>query len=277
MVTPTGSNAPAPWVPFTRAGCDVGAIADREHRPGEHRHRAERRHHQGVRHPLAAVTRRRWRPTAAAVRHGRAGEGADRLRRLRRALRPGLGDLRERAGRRAARRAGRLHRLQGPVRRAGDRSAAHRPAADDAAHRPARPADHRPVRPARLPRLRRHVGRVSLAYTAAMQEKGVPVTYAYISDAHDFHGVAGNAHDGVRPRLRRLRCSAQGVRRCVRALLQPARQRRASTSPTRCSSSPSTRATTSWAARRPRRTATASPRRATGPARSARSTPTSTR
>ncbi|MHB8399243.1 MAG: hypothetical protein ACYDCI_09975, partial [Candidatus Limnocylindrales bacterium] len=35
---------------------------------------------------------------------------------------------------------------------------------------------------------------VSLAYTAAMQERGVPVTYAYISDAHDFHGVAGNAH-----------------------------------------------------------------------------------
>ena len=35
---------------------------------------------------------------------------------------------------------------------------------------------------------------VSLAYTAALQEKGVPVTYAYISDAHDFHGVAGNAH-----------------------------------------------------------------------------------
>ena len=34
----------------------------------------------------------------------------------------------------------------------------------------------------------------SLAYTAAMQEKGVPVTFAYISDAHDFHGVAGNDH-----------------------------------------------------------------------------------
>ena len=34
----------------------------------------------------------------------------------------------------------------------------------------------------------------SLAYTAAMQERGVPVTYAYISDAHDFHGTAGNAH-----------------------------------------------------------------------------------
>ena len=28
---------------------------------------------------------------------------------------------------------------------------------------------------------------VSLAYVAAMQEHGVPVTYAYISDAHDAH------------------------------------------------------------------------------------------
>src|SRR4029079_17618420 len=27
MITPTGANAPAPWVPFTRQGCDVGAIA----------------------------------------------------------------------------------------------------------------------------------------------------------------------------------------------------------------------------------------------------------
>jgi arylsulfatase A-like enzyme len=35
---------------------------------------------------------------------------------------------------------------------------------------------------------------VSLAYVAAMHEKGIPVTFAYISDAHDFHGVSGNAH-----------------------------------------------------------------------------------
>jgi hypothetical protein len=35
---------------------------------------------------------------------------------------------------------------------------------------------------------------VTLAYIAAMQEKGIPVTYGYISDAHDFHGVAGNQH-----------------------------------------------------------------------------------
>ena len=40
---------------------------------------------------------------------------------------------------------------------------------------------------------------VSLAYVAAMQEHGIPVTYAYISDAHDFHGVAGNQHTAFGP------------------------------------------------------------------------------
>jgi len=40
---------------------------------------------------------------------------------------------------------------------------------------------------------------VSLAYVAAMQEKGIPVTYAYISDAHDFHGVSGNTHVAFGP------------------------------------------------------------------------------
>lgn len=40
---------------------------------------------------------------------------------------------------------------------------------------------------------------VSLAYVAAMQEKGIPVTYAYISDAHDFHGTAGNQHVAFGP------------------------------------------------------------------------------
>jgi hypothetical protein len=40
---------------------------------------------------------------------------------------------------------------------------------------------------------------VSLAYVAQMQEAGIPVTYAYISDAHDFHGVSGNAHTAFGP------------------------------------------------------------------------------
>src|SRR5262249_20197056 len=32
---------------------------------------------------------------------------------------------------------------------------------------------------------------VSLAYVAAMQEHGIPVTYAYVSDAHDRHPSGG--------------------------------------------------------------------------------------
>jgi hypothetical protein len=40
---------------------------------------------------------------------------------------------------------------------------------------------------------------VSLAYVVAMQEAGIPVTYAYISDAHDNHGVAGNDHVAYGP------------------------------------------------------------------------------
>jgi hypothetical protein len=40
---------------------------------------------------------------------------------------------------------------------------------------------------------------VSLSWVAAMQEHGVPITYAYISDAHDGHGTAGNIHFAYGP------------------------------------------------------------------------------
>jgi hypothetical protein len=40
---------------------------------------------------------------------------------------------------------------------------------------------------------------VSLSWVAQMQEAGVPVTYAYISDAHDGHGNAGNIHYAYGP------------------------------------------------------------------------------
>jgi hypothetical protein len=40
---------------------------------------------------------------------------------------------------------------------------------------------------------------VSLSWVAQMQEAGVPVTYAYISDAHDGHGNAGNVHFAYGP------------------------------------------------------------------------------
>jgi cell division protein FtsB len=40
---------------------------------------------------------------------------------------------------------------------------------------------------------------VSLAWVAQMQEAGIPVTYAYVSDAHDGHGTSGNIHFAFGP------------------------------------------------------------------------------
>jgi hypothetical protein len=40
---------------------------------------------------------------------------------------------------------------------------------------------------------------VSLSWIAQMQEAGIPVTYGYVSDAHDEHGTAGNIHFAYAP------------------------------------------------------------------------------
>jgi predicted transcriptional regulator len=40
---------------------------------------------------------------------------------------------------------------------------------------------------------------VSLSWVAHMQEAGIPITYAYISDAHDGHGTSGNIHFAFGP------------------------------------------------------------------------------
>jgi hypothetical protein len=40
---------------------------------------------------------------------------------------------------------------------------------------------------------------VSLSWVAQMQEAGIPVTYGYISDAHDGHGVSGDIHFAYGP------------------------------------------------------------------------------
>jgi hypothetical protein len=40
---------------------------------------------------------------------------------------------------------------------------------------------------------------VTLSWVAQMQEAGIPITYAYISDAHDGHGTSGNIHFAYGP------------------------------------------------------------------------------
>ena len=82
-----------------------------------------------------------------------------------------------------------------------------------------------------------------------MQEAGVPVTFGYISDAHDFHGVSGNDHVAYGPGeagyVQQLKDYDTGVRR----VLHRASRTTASRRTTRSSSSPSRRATTSPAPR----------------------------
>jgi hypothetical protein len=40
---------------------------------------------------------------------------------------------------------------------------------------------------------------VSLSWVAQMQEAGIPITYAYVSDAHDGHGTSGDTHFAYGP------------------------------------------------------------------------------
>ena len=97
----------------------------------------------------------------------------------------------------------------------------------------------------------------TLGEVAQMQENGVPVTFAYISDAHDNHTL--------RPRFGpgrgRLQAAAGRLRHGVRDVLPAPRAATASTRATRSSSSRSTRAITSPAASAPRSRTARSPTR----------------
>ena len=88
MVTPDGKTAPAPWVPFTRAGCDFGAVATANTVLENTGYRPDRRHHQGVRQPLTAVTRQAAVSNCRSVRHGGPGTRPDRFRRASRSTAP---------------------------------------------------------------------------------------------------------------------------------------------------------------------------------------------
>ena len=190
MINENGKIAPAPWVPYTRAGCDVGQVAtantvlentgiDVATVFGNGSPEADS---GGRRQP-----RRRWN---ADVR---------RLRRYRRALRPGLGHLRSQpspATRPAADEPGGYNGYQGlfgakyvnPVIKTNG---------------PMTDLDGNVIKDANghigFPGFDGMEATVSLSWTAQMQEAGIPVTYSYISDAHDGHGNAGNIHFAYGP------------------------------------------------------------------------------
>ena len=103
----------------------------------------------------------------------------------------------------AARRAGRLHRLQGAlrseVREPGDLHRSTQNCTNVTVNgQTAEEADGKPItdpfdQPG-FPGFDGLFATTTLGYVAQMQEAGIPVTYGYISDAHDQHGVAGEIH-----------------------------------------------------------------------------------
>ena len=170
-VSPT-TVAPAPWVPYTRAGCNVGEVAT----VNQELENADLRHSEVLRRELARGPAGRGRP---GLVQGPGGRG---LHRRRGALRQGRGVLRrrhrrevraddrdpDRGVRPAARRARRLQRLPGPVRppvpvSLHRRRNRQRDPGRRAGHQQRRESDRRVRQPAhrrlhlaaRLPRLRR--------------------------------------------------------------------------------------------------------------------------
>ena len=265
MVTDDGGgtkNTPAPWVPYTRAGCDLGATAS-ANRAREHRHRPDRRHDEGVRRRLARVERgaaSNAAPAGTAAREPRA----DRLRRHRDPLRADqaehLHGQREREGGLAARRAGRLLRLPGPLRGKYVNPAITRPANCTRDVNDSRTGSRSPTssvsrasrastgcsRRRRSPTSRRCRRPASRSRTATSRTR----TTSTASPARSTR-PAGRARPATSSSCttttRRSRSSSTGW------------QTTASTRRTRCSCSPSRRATTSPARSRRRPAATASP------------------
>jgi hypothetical protein len=198
MITPSGANAPAPWVPYTRAGCDVGAIGV-----------ANMELENTNTDPNGDVTKVFGAASpqyAEAVASNGAADGSALQTKAQTDF-VGLA----------------IHCAQG----------SHRCAAGQDDLLPQEPGGYtgykalfgaqeinplltgKPATAALTDLLGKPIGDpfgqpgfpgfdgmeapVSLAYVAALQERGVPVTFAYISDAHDFHGVSGSTHAAFGP------------------------------------------------------------------------------
>ncbi|HVP60636.1 MAG TPA: hypothetical protein VMT11_08755 [Myxococcaceae bacterium] len=190
MVTPDGSVPPAPWVPYTRAGCDVGAVATANivlENTGTGA--------TGDVTKVFGTGSPQWNEAKASA----AAPAGSAARNKAQTDFVGLA----------------VHCAQGSALCAGGQDDllpaepggytgfkglfgaqeinpifAGGPVLNDLSGNPI--AD--PFGQPGFPGFDGMEATVSLAYVAAMLEHGVQVTYAYISDAHDFHGVAGNTH-----------------------------------------------------------------------------------
>ena len=198
MVGPDGTNIPAPWVPFTRAGCDVGAIAT-----------ANIVLENTGTGPTGDVTKVFGNPSpqyteAAASAAAPAGSAARA-----KAQTDLVGFAIHCAQGSATCAAGQVDLL--PAEPGGYNGfkavfgaqainplLAGQPSTSPLIDLLGNPITDPYGQPG-FPGFDGMSAAVSLAYVAAMQERGIPVTYAYISDAHDFHGIAGSTHVAFGP------------------------------------------------------------------------------
>ena len=198
MIGPDGSNIPAPWVPFTRAGCDFGAVGGANivlENTNTTPNGDVTKVFGNPSPQQAEVDAARALPNTPANAAAKAKPQADFV---------GLA----------------VHCAQGsPVCASGQNDLlpgepggytgfkglfgaqsinpflTGEPVLNDLTGSPIADATGNPG----FPGFDGMFAAVSLAYAAAMQEKGIPVTFVYISDAHDFHGVAGNQHVAFGP------------------------------------------------------------------------------
>jgi hypothetical protein len=200
MITPSGVNAPAPWVPYTRAGCDFGAVAT-----------ANTVLENTGTGPNGDITKVFGNPSPQATEAIASAAAPSGTAARAKAQTDFVGFA--------------IHCGQGSA------TCAAAPSHDDLL--PDEPggytgfkgvfgaqdldplltgqtADHAvvgldgndivdPFGQPGFPGFDGMSASASLAYTAEMQEAGVPVTFSYISDAHDNHGNAGNIHTAYGP------------------------------------------------------------------------------
>ena len=207
MINEDGKIAPAPWVPFTRAGCDVGSVAQRTRswrtpRSTSPRCSAPAR----PRRPRRRRTRARRSPTSSA-----SACTAPRARRLREPAthaRPDLlpdepGGYSGYKGLFGAKYVNPVIKPSGPMTDLDGNTIQD---ANGHAASPASTGCGRRTRSPTSPRCRR---------------PAIPVTYAYISDAHDGHGTPEHPLR-IRAGRGRLRAAAARLRQGVRKVLRPA-------------------------------------------------------
>jgi hypothetical protein len=198
MLTSAGANAPAPWVPFTRAGCNVGAIASAN--------MVLENTGTGATGDITTVFGNPSPQATEAIASAAAPSGSAARNKAQTDF---VGFAIHCAKGSATCASGQPDNL--PAEPGGysgfnglfgaqeiDPLLTGQPATTAVTGLDGQPIND-PFGQPGFPGFDGMSAAASLAYTASMQEKGVPVTYAYISDAHDNHGTAGNAHTAYGP------------------------------------------------------------------------------